>query len=97
MNRITEWQYNPLSMSTMDPYRIHATTARFKTLSEQRCRLGAVRGPLYFIPRRPLHRKLKKERLGVDHPRLILYRQNLQCRLVVGVEETVIGDERLPN
>jgi hypothetical protein len=93
LNRITERKYNPPSIFTIDPYRICATTKRFKTLSGQRRRrLGVVRGPLYFIPRRPLHRKLKKERFGVeDHLRLILHRPRLQCRLVVGVEETAVS------
>src|SRR5947208_10260939 len=53
----------------------------------------------YFILRRPLHplhRKLKRERLGVeDYLRLIPHRHNLQCRLIAGVEDTVTGDERL--
>jgi len=34
LNRIIEWQYSPLSMFTMDSYRIRATTERFTTLSE---------------------------------------------------------------
>jgi len=76
---------------------IPATTERFKALSEQRRRrLSIVRGLLYFVPHNPLHRKLKKERLGgEDYLRLIFHRQHLQCRLVAGVEETAIGDEQL--
>jgi Galactose-3-O-sulfotransferase len=49
LNRIIEWQYNPLSIFTMDPYRIRATVDRLKTLSEQRRRrLQVVRGHLYY-------------------------------------------------
>lgn len=129
LNRIIEWQYNPLSIFTMDPYRIRATAERFKTLSEQRRRrFRVVRGHMYyglheflpqgatyitmlrepvarflssyyFILRRPLHplhRKLKREQLGVDdYLRLIPHRNNFQCRLIAGVEGTVIGDDRL--
>ena len=53
----------------------------------------------YFILRRPLnplHRKVKKERLGVeDCLRLFPQRHNLQCRLIAGVKDTAIADERL--
>jgi hypothetical protein len=53
----------------------------------------------YFILRRPLHplhRKLKRERLGIeDYLRLIPHRHNLQCRLIAGVEDTAITGERL--
>ena len=53
----------------------------------------------YFILRRPLHplhRKLKKERLGVeDYLRLVPHRHNLQCRLIAGIEDKVIDDESL--
>src|SRR6266403_3878281 len=121
LNRIIEWQYNPLSIFTIDPYGIRATTERFKTFSEQRRRrLRVVRGHLfygiheflpqaatyitmlrdpvarllstyYFILRRPLHplhRKLKRGRLGVeDCLRLFSHRHNLQCRLIAGVED----------
>jgi Galactose-3-O-sulfotransferase len=49
LNRIIEWQYNPLSIFTMDPYRIRATVDRLRTLSEQRRRrLQVVRGHLYY-------------------------------------------------
>jgi hypothetical protein len=49
LNRIIEWQYNPLSIFTMDPYRIRATAERLKTLSERRRRrLRVVRGHLYY-------------------------------------------------
>ena len=44
----------------------------------------------YFILRRPLyrlHRKLKRERLGIDeYLRLVPHRSNFQCRFVAGVE-----------
>ncbi len=99
LNRIIEWQYSPLAIFTMDPYRIRATAERLKRLPEgHRRRLRVVRGHLfygihefppqgatyitmlrepvarvlsacYFILRRPLHplhRKLKRERLGVE-------------------------------
>ena len=129
LNRIIEWQYNPLSIFTLDPYRFRATAERFKTLSEERRRrFRVVRGHLYyglheflpqgatyitmlrepvarflssyyFILRRPLHplhRKLKKERLGVeDYLRLVPHRHNFQCRLIAGVEDKAAGDERL--
>jgi hypothetical protein len=53
----------------------------------------------YFILRRPLnpfHRKVKKEGLGIeDCVRLFPQRNNLQCRLIAGVKDTSIADERL--
>src|SRR5438876_9418941 len=53
----------------------------------------------YFILRRPLHplhRKLKKEQLGVeDYLRLVPHRHNLQCRLIAGIENKEINDEPL--
>src|SRR5437867_6097995 len=49
LNRIIEWQYNPLSIFTVDPYRIRATVARFKKFSEQRRRrFRVVRGHLLY-------------------------------------------------
>ena len=129
LNRIIEWQYSPLSIFTLDPYRFRATAERFKTLSEERRRrFRVVRGHLYyglheflpqgatyitmlrepvarflssyyFIQRRPLHplhRKMKRERLGVeDYLRLIPHRHNLQCRLIAGVQDNRSADERL--
>jgi len=129
LNRIIEWQYNPLSIFTLDPYRFRATAERFMTLSEERRRrIQVVRGHLYyglheylpqgatyitmlrepvarflssyyFILRRPLHplhRKLKKEQLGVeDYLRLVPHRHNLQCRLIAGIKDKVIDDEPL--
>ncbi len=129
LNRIIEWQYNPLSIFTLDPYRFRATAERFKTLSEaRRRRFQVVRGHLYyglheflpqgatyitmlrepvarflssyyFILRRPLHplhRKLTREKLGVeDYLRLIPHRHNFQSRLIAGVEDNTTSDERL--
>jgi hypothetical protein len=61
--------------------------------------VARVLSAYYFVLRRPLnplHRKLKRERLGVeDCLRLFPDRQNLQCRFIAGVEDTAIGDERL--
>jgi hypothetical protein len=49
LNRIIEWQYNPLAIFTMDPYRIRATPERLQRLSERRRRsLRMVRGHLYY-------------------------------------------------
>ncbi len=49
LNRIIEWQYNPLSIFTIDPHQIRATAERFKTFSEQRRRrLRVVRGHVLF-------------------------------------------------
>src|SRR6266480_137643 len=130
LNRIIEWQYNPLSIFTIDPHRIRATPERFKTLSEQRRRqLRVVRGHMVygiheclpqgamyitmlrdpvarllsaysFILRRPLnpmHRKLKRGRVGVEaFIRLTPNRQNLQCRMLAGVED-VTCDQRVLN
>ncbi len=49
LNRIIEWQYNPLAIFTMDPYRIRATPERLGKLSEgRRRRLRMVRGHLYY-------------------------------------------------
>ena len=127
LNRIIEWQYNPLAIFTVDPYRIRATLERFKTFSEQRRRrYRVVRGHLrygiheflpqgatyitllrepvarllssyYFIFRRPLHplhRKFKRERLGVeDLIQLTPHRQNLQCRYIAGIGDEGICDE----
>jgi hypothetical protein len=54
----------------------------------------------YFILRRPLnpfHRKVKKERLGIeDCIRLFPQRHNLQCRMIAGVNDVgSTGDNRL--
>src|ERR1041384_3479261 len=61
--------------------------------------VARVLSAYYFVLRRPLnplHRKLKRERLGVeDCLRLFPHRRNLQCRFIAGVEDTSIGDERL--
>jgi hypothetical protein len=128
LNRIIEWQYNPLSIFTVDPYRIRATVQHFKRLSEQRRRkFRMVRGHLrygihefvpgpvsyvtmlrepaarllssyHFILRRPLHplhRRLKRDRLGVeDLIRLTPNKQNLQCQFIAGINEGGICDER---
>ncbi|HEY3128872.1 MAG TPA: sulfotransferase family 2 domain-containing protein [Acidobacteriota bacterium] len=49
LNRIIEWQYNPVSIFTVDPHRIRATAARFKRFSEQRRRrFRVVRGHLLY-------------------------------------------------
>jgi hypothetical protein len=49
LNRIIEWQYNPVSIYTVDPHRIRATVARFKTFPEQRRRrFRVVRGHLLY-------------------------------------------------
>ncbi|MEO8044949.1 MAG: sulfotransferase family 2 domain-containing protein [Spartobacteria bacterium] len=49
LNRIIEWQYSPLAIFTMDPYRIRATAERFKRLPEgRRRRLRVVRGHLTY-------------------------------------------------
>ena len=61
--------------------------------------VARVLSAYYFVLRRPLnplHRKLKKERLGVeDCLRLFPDRHNLQCRLIAGVKDAAIADERL--
>lgn len=127
LNRIIEWQYNPLRIFTVDPYRFRATIKRFETFSEKRRRsYQVVRGHLqygiheylpqgaayitllrepaarvlssyYFIQRRPLHplhRQLKRERLGVeDFLRLTSERQNLQCRFIAGIGRDGVCDE----
>lgn len=49
LNRIIEWQYNPLRIFTVDPHRMRATIERFKTFSEQRRRtFQVVRGHLSY-------------------------------------------------
>jgi hypothetical protein len=49
LNRIIECQYSPFAIFTIDPYRIRATTERFKRLSEaRRRRLQVVRGHLSY-------------------------------------------------
>jgi len=53
----------------------------------------------YFVLRRPLnplHRKFKREGLGVeDCVRLFPDRNNTQCRFIAGVKDMAIADERL--
>jgi hypothetical protein len=49
LNRILEWQYNPLDIFTVDPYRIRATVQRFKTFpARRRRRYRLVRGHLHY-------------------------------------------------
>lgn len=49
LNRIIEWQYNPVSIFTMDPYRIRATPERLRKLPEaRRRRLRMIRGHFYY-------------------------------------------------
>jgi hypothetical protein len=49
LNRIIEWQYNPLSIFTIDPYGIRATAERLHELPEERRRrLRMVRGHCYM-------------------------------------------------
>jgi hypothetical protein len=61
--------------------------------------VARVLSAYYFVLRRPfnpLHRKLKRERLGVENCiRLFPQRQNLQCRFIAGVEDPATSDERL--
>src|SRR5262249_51179547 len=61
--------------------------------------VARVLSTYYFILRRPLnplHRRVKRERLGVeDCLRLFPQRHNLQCRLIAGVKDAAAGDERL--
>ena len=61
--------------------------------------VARVLSAYYFILRRPLnplHRKVKRERLGIeDCLRLFPARHNLQCRFIAGVKDTAIADERL--
>jgi hypothetical protein len=64
--------------------------------------VARVLSAYYFILRRPLnplHRKVKREQLGVeDCLRLFPQRHNLQCRLIAGVKDAAaIADERLVN
>jgi hypothetical protein len=49
LNRIIEWQYNPVEIFTVDPYRIRATAQRFKTFPEaRRRRYRVVRGHVQY-------------------------------------------------
>ncbi|HEY2713404.1 MAG TPA: sulfotransferase family 2 domain-containing protein [Chthoniobacterales bacterium] len=49
LNRIIEWQYNPLSIFTIDPYGFRATAERLRQLPEERRRrLRMVRGHCYY-------------------------------------------------
>jgi hypothetical protein len=61
--------------------------------------VARVLSAYYFVLRRPLnplHRKVKRERLGVeDCLRLFPDRNNLQCRFIAGVADTAIDDQRL--
>jgi len=61
--------------------------------------VARVLSAYHFVLRRPLnplHRKVKKERLGIEeYVRLFPERHNLQCRLIAGVKSTQINDQRL--
>jgi Galactose-3-O-sulfotransferase len=61
--------------------------------------VARVMSAYYFILRRPLnplHRKVTRERLGIeDCLRLFPQRHNLQCRLIAGVKDAAIGNERV--
>jgi hypothetical protein len=61
--------------------------------------VARVLSAYYFILRRPLnplHRRVKKEGLGVeDCLRLFPERHNLQCRLISGLRNVATNDERL--
>jgi hypothetical protein len=49
LNRIIEWQYSPLSIFTVDPFRVRATVERFKRFPERRrLRYKVVRGHLHY-------------------------------------------------
>lgn len=49
LNRIIDWQYSPLAIFTIDPYRIRATPQRLKQLPEKRRRaLRVVRGHMLY-------------------------------------------------
>ena len=49
LNRIIDWQYSPLAIFTIDPYRVRATPERLKHLPEQRRRrLRVVRGHMLY-------------------------------------------------
>jgi hypothetical protein len=98
LNRIIEWQYNPVSIFTVDPHRIRATVARFKTFSEQRRRrFRVVRGHLLygiheFLPqgatyitllREPVARLLSTYRFILRRPLHPLHRKLKTGRLSV--------------
>ena len=102
LNRIIEWQYNPVSIFTVDPHRIRATVARFKTFSEQRRRrFRVVRGHLIygiheFLPqgatyitmlREPVARVLSTYAFILRRPLHPLHRKLKAGRL--GVEDLV--------
>jgi hypothetical protein len=61
--------------------------------------VARVLSAYYFVLRRPLnplHRKVKRERLGIEEClRLFPGRNNLQCRFISGIGDTSIDDERL--
>ena len=61
--------------------------------------VARVLSAYYFVLRRPLnplHRKLKRERLGVeDCLRLFPHLQNLQCKFIAGLRDIANEDERL--
>ncbi len=98
LNRIIDWQYNPVSIFTVDPHRIRATVARFKTFSEQRRRrFRVVRGHLLygiheFLPqgatyitmlREPVARLLSTYRFILRRPLHPLHRKLKTGRLTV--------------
>lgn len=98
LNRIIEWQYRPLSIFSVDPYRIRATVQRFKTFSEQRRRrYRVVRGHLHygiheFLPqgatyitilREPVARLLSSYHFILRRPLHPLHRKLKKERLAV--------------
>src|SRR5262249_6476953 len=102
LNRIIEWQYNPLSIFTVDPYGIRATAERFKALSERRRRrFRVVRGHLFygiheFLPqggmyinilRGPVARLVSTYRIILRRPLHPLHRRFKAERL--GVEDLI--------
>jgi hypothetical protein len=82
------------------PYGIHQVLPQGASyITMLREPVARVLSAYYFILRRPLHplhRKLKRERLGIEECiRLFPDRQNLQCKFIAGVEDTASNDEQL--
>lgn len=82
------------------PYGIHQFLPQGATyITMLRDPVARVLSAYYFVLRRPLnpmHRRVKKERLGVaDCLRLFPRLRNVQCKYIAGVEETAESDERL--
>src|SRR5438874_8514629 len=101
LNRIIEWQYSPLSIFTIDPYGIRATTERFKTFSEQRRRrLRVVRGhAVYgiheFLPQGATYITMLREPVAPGSLILLLHFAPTALSVAPKIEEGATRNRRI--